>query len=595
MIERVPNCGQYGVNNDLSQHELPINVWTDAQNIRFLDGYVNQVLGYGEVYGTPSITPHHVLPVIIAGARYWIYASLAKIYCTTITAGAAVHTNLTRQTAGNDVDYTATANSWTSAVLGGVPILNPGNATDVPQFWDLNTANNFAALTNWPASTYCKSMRAYKNSLVALNITKSSTNYPYMIKWSHPAVPGAVPSSWDETDPALDAGEFDLAEGYDHIIDGLTLGDSLIVYKEASVWRIDYTGGQSIYSTRKVLGTSGAMNRNCIVEIDGFHVVLTNNDIVIHDGTQAVSVLDKTTRRWLFQNIDVDEFSRCFVFKNPFFNEVSICYPSIGADYCDSAIVYNYVDKTISKRAMPNVHHANYGQVENSLVGTWAVAVLFLFVVMMLDIIPAKNSTTAMRWHRVEHLARVFLRLTGTLVLYLSFSGAMIRALEWGIQISVFSESIASISGIKACLYIFAGITSYAVVRYGFGISLFKMFQAFIEALPLSSIPGFVILAELSYVIAHWESFDLKETMILAPAPNPRQVTNTHALGKIIYTDYVFFLETAGLILLVAVIGAIVLTHRKREGVKRQDVRHQVARRKDDTLRLHDIPVGKGV
>ena len=224
-----------------------------------------------------------------------------------------------------------------------------------------------------------------------------------------------------------------------------------------------------------------------------------------------------------------------------------------------------------------------------------AVAVLFLFVVMMLDIIPAKNSTTAMRWHRVEHLARVFLRLTGTLVLYLSFSGAMIRALEWGIQISVFSESIASISGIKACLYIFAGITSYAVVRYGFGISLFKMFQAFIEALPLSSIPGFVILAELSYVIAHWESFDLKETMILAPAPNPRQVTNTHALGKIIYTDYVFFLETAGLILLVAVIGAIVLTHRKREGVKRQDVRHQVARRKDDTLRLHDIPVGKGV
>ncbi|MBP9871634.1 MAG: hypothetical protein KBC53_09095 [Nitrosomonas sp.] len=372
MIVRVPNCGQYGVNNDLSQHELPINVWTDAQNIRFLDGYINQVLGYGEVYGTPSITPHHVLPVIIAGARYWIYASLAKIYCTTITAGAAVHTNLTRQTAGNDVDYTATANSWTSTVLGGVPILNPGNATDVPQFWDLNTANNFAALTNWPASTYCKSMRAYKNSLVALNITKSSTNYPYMIKWSHPAVPGAVPSSWDETDPTLDAGEFDLAEGYDHIIDGLPLGDSLIVYKEASVWRIDYTGGQSIYSTRKVLGTSGAMNRNCIVEIDGYHVVLTNNDIVIHDGTQAISILDKKTRRWFFQHIDVDEFSRCFVFKNPFFNEVSICYPSIGADYCDSAIVYNYVDKTISKRAMPNVHHANYGQVENSLVGTWA-------------------------------------------------------------------------------------------------------------------------------------------------------------------------------------------------------------------------------
>lgn len=221
-----------------------------------------------------------------------------------------------------------------------------------------------------------------------------------------------------------------------------------------------------------------------------------------------------------------------------------------------------------------------------------AVAVLFLFVVMMLDIVPPKNGTTGTRWHRVEHLARVFLRLTGALVLYLSFSGGMIQALGWGIQISGFSESMA---GIKASLYVFAGITSYAVMRYGFGISFFKVFQAFIKALPLASIPGFVILAELSYIIAHWESFGLKEMMILAPAPNPRQVTNTHALGKIIYTDYVFFLETAGLILLVAVIGAIVLTHRKREGVKRQDVRHQVARRKDDTLRLHDIPVGKGV
>lgn len=372
MIVRVPNCGQLGVVQDLSQHEIPINAWTDARNIRFLDGYVNQSLGYGEAYNSPTIIPHHVLPIIIAGVRYWIYASLTKIYCTTITAGAAVHTNLTRQTAGNDVDYAATANSWTSTVIGGVPIMNAGNAADVPQFWDLNTANNFAALTNWPAATYCKSLRTYKNSLVALNVTKTATNYPYMVKWSHPAVPGAVPSSWDETDATLDAGEFDLADGYDHIIDGLALGDSLIIYKEASVWRLDYTGGQSIYSARRVRGTTGAINRNCIVEIDGYHIVLTTNDVVIHDGVQGVSILDKQARRWLFQNIDVDEVSRCFVFKNPFFNEVYICYPSVGSDYCDAAIVYNYVDKTISKRTLPNIHHANYGQVDNTLVGAWS-------------------------------------------------------------------------------------------------------------------------------------------------------------------------------------------------------------------------------
>ena len=368
----VKNVGQFGVVADLSEHELPINAWTDAQNIRFLDGYANQFLGHGAAYGTPSVIPYHILPVIVGSSRYWLYASLAKIYAVTITAGSPVHTNLTRQTAAVDVDYAATPNSWTSTVLGGIPILNPGNTVDPPQQWDLNVANKFTALSNWPASTYCKSMRAYKNFLVALNVTKASTNYPYMIKWSHPADPGAVPSSWDETDPTKDAGEFDLSEGYDQIIDGLPLRDSLIVYKENSVWRLDWVGGQYIFRSQKVLGMSGAMNRNCIVEIDGFHIVLTNNDIVYHDGVQATSILDKMTRRWLFQHIDVDEAYQSFVFKNPFFNEVFICYADIGSDYPNKAIVYNYKDRTVSKRTLPNIHHANFGQVDNSLVGTWA-------------------------------------------------------------------------------------------------------------------------------------------------------------------------------------------------------------------------------
>ena len=371
-IVRVPSCGSVGVNQDLSQHELPINAWTDASNIRFLDGYVNQFLGHSQAYGTPSVIPYHILPVIVGTARYWLYASLAKIYAVTITAGAAVHTNLTRQTAGNDVDYAATPNSWTSTVLGGIPIMNPGNAVDPPQQWDLNTANNFAALNNWPSSTYCKSMRAYKNFLVALNVTKGSTNYPYMVKWSHPADPGGVPISWDETDPTMDAGEFDLSEGYDQIIDGLPLRDSLVIYKEASVWRLDFVGGQYVFRASKVMGTSGALNRNCIVEIDGFHVVLTTNDIIIHDGVQATSVLDKVTRRWLFQHMDVDEAYQSFVFKNPFYNEVFICFASIGSDYPDTAIVFNYRDKTVSKRTLPNIHHANFGSVDSTLTGTWA-------------------------------------------------------------------------------------------------------------------------------------------------------------------------------------------------------------------------------
>jgi hypothetical protein len=371
-IFRVPTAGATGVVQDLSQTELPPQGFTDALNMRFLDGQATQFLGHGEIYPTAPVTPYHLLPVQVGGYRYWLYAGLAKIYAVAAPGGTVTHTNLTRQTAGVDVNYSGAAGAWTSCSLSGIPILNPGNTSDPPQAWDLNLAHKFAALSAWPASTYCKSLRAYKNQLVALNVTKGATNYPFMVKWSHPADPGSVPISWDPTDPTVDAGEVDLAEGGDPIQDGLQLGGTFIVYKQSSVWRMDYTGGAFINSFTKVLGTSGAMNVNCVVEIDGFHVVLTNSDIIVHDGQSAQSVLDKQMRRALFQKIDVSGFGLCFVAKNPFLNEVWICFPSGGATTCDTALVWNYKDKTTTFRQLPNLNYAAFGQVETALAGLWS-------------------------------------------------------------------------------------------------------------------------------------------------------------------------------------------------------------------------------
>lgn len=297
-LVRVPAAGQVGVNRDLSSHELPLNAWTDALNVRFLDGMAWQFYGHGEVFAGAPVVPYHVLPVNAGGVRYWVYAGLGKIYAVTGNGSSVVHTNLTRSSGG---DYTGAANAWTSTLLSGIPILNPGNAVDVPQRWNLDIASGkFTALDNWPASTYCKVMRAYKNYLVALNVTKGTTPYPYMVKWSHPADPGAVPISWDETDATKDAGETDLADGYDPIVDGLALRDSLMIYKEASTWRMDFTGGPYVHKFQKVLGTSGLLSRNCVVEVDGWHFCLTGSDVVIHDGQATQSVLDKQTRRFLF-------------------------------------------------------------------------------------------------------------------------------------------------------------------------------------------------------------------------------------------------------------------------------------------------------
>lgn len=353
MLVPVNNAGAAGVVRDLSVTELPVNAWSDALNIRFLDGMAYQSYGHESIY-PPAVTPLHLLPVTVAGDKAWLYAGAAKLY---IVSSAGVHANITRQTASVDVNYTATPNAWTSCVLGGVPILN--NGVDAPQQWLLT--GKATALSAWPAATTCAVMRAFKNSLIALDVTKGAVRYPYMVKWSHPADPGTVPATWDPADATKDAGEFDLSDGYGYIIDGLALRDSFMIYKTDGVFRLDYTGGAFIYRNQKVLGMSGALARNCVAEIDGMHFVLTASDIVIHDGQQASSILDKKARRSFFSDMDSANAGLSFVFRNPFFNEVWVCYPQAGSSVCDKALIYNWVDKTVTYRTLPNLHHAACG------------------------------------------------------------------------------------------------------------------------------------------------------------------------------------------------------------------------------------------
>lgn len=368
----VPNAGAVGVIKDLAQHALPLGAWTDAKNMRFRKGSAIQFFGHGPSHGAPAVVPQHLLQLNIGADSYWLYAGAEKIYAATVIDGQAIHTNLTRQTLDKDVNYSGVPNSWTSTLLSGIPIINPGNGIDPPQQWNLDPKRRCKVLDNWPAGMFCKSMRTYKNFLVALGVNDKGVDYPYLVVWSNPADPGGVPTSWEFDNENSESGKTDLAEGGDRIVDGLQLRDSFMIYKEQSVWRMDLIGGLFVFSFRKVLGVSGAMNRNCIVELDGYHCVLTNTDVVVHDGQSATPVLDNVAREALFQDMDTDYNDRAFVFKNPFLNEVFICYASIGASAPNKALVWNYKDKTVTYRDIPNLNHACYGKVDNSLGDSWA-------------------------------------------------------------------------------------------------------------------------------------------------------------------------------------------------------------------------------
>ncbi len=116
-----------------------------------------------------------------------------------------------------------------------------------------------------------------------------------------------------------------------------------------------------------------------------------------------------------------------------------------------------------------------------------------------------------------------------------------------------------------------------------------------VQYMPLGLLIGVIILLELGMAIGVWQFADLAPELRQAVAPDPQEVQNTAALGRLIYDDYILLFQLAGLILLVAMIGAIVLTLRHRPYIKRQDVLAQMYRDPAKALELKDVKPGQGL
>ena len=114
-----------------------------------------------------------------------------------------------------------------------------------------------------------------------------------------------------------------------------------------------------------------------------------------------------------------------------------------------------------------------------------------------------------------------------------------------------------------------------------------------LQYLPIGALVGFVLLAELLMVVGAWTINPSMPRTITAPIS--QTVTNTEALGHVLYTQYIYYFQAAGLVLLVAMIGAIVLTLRHRVSVKRQDINVQNARTRETAIEIRQVRPGQGL
>ena len=141
-------------------------------------------------------------------------------------------------------------------------------------------------------------------------------------------------------------------------------------------------------------------------------------------------------------------------------------------------------------------------------------------------------------------------------------------------------------------VYVGAVAVLFLFVVMMLDINFAELREGFLQYLPIGAVVGVILLAELALVGGSWVlSEGPAETSL--PVPDEK-MTNTHALGHILYTDYIYLFQAAGLVLLVAMIGAIVLTHRRRTGVHRQRIAAQLDRRREDTLEVVKVPAEGG-
>jgi NADH-quinone oxidoreductase subunit J len=148
---------------------------------------------------------------------------------------------------------------------------------------------------------------------------------------------------------------------------------------------------------------------------------------------------------------------------------------------------------------------------------------------------------------------------------------------------------------ILVVVYVGAVAVLFLFVVMMLDVDFAELRQGFLTYLPIGALIGVVLAAELITVVAAWAIGPVAPNFITAPIPSMSDVSNTQALGLVLYTRYVYFFQSAGVILLVAMVGAIVLTLQHKPNVRRQSISDQVARGPASAIEIVKVKSGQGL
>ncbi|TYC58592.1 NADH-quinone oxidoreductase subunit J [Rhodobacterales bacterium] len=144
-------------------------------------------------------------------------------------------------------------------------------------------------------------------------------------------------------------------------------------------------------------------------------------------------------------------------------------------------------------------------------------------------------------------------------------------------------------------VYVGAVAVLFLFVVMMLDVDFVELRQGFLHYLPVGALVGIILLVELLMGLGAWVIAPQVLSHGVEPMPALNEVSNIQALGSVLYTKYIYFFQIAGLVLLVAMIGAIVLTLRHKPNVKRQSIPDQVARTRETSVEVRKVESGKGI
>lgn len=377
----VRSLGAIGVIADTSPYSLPLNAFSKGVNVVFDEGRVQRSPVFKTLYSAirsaisfdSSAGSFNASPGTFENAVGGLSAAQRFIgsYATPKTEAILVCDvdGTVREYINGNLSIVSTSTGatnnapWTHTQAAGLSML--ARKGMVPLIRNLATEGSYMPLRgDWNATHTCAVMRTYNDFLIALNVTKGTTEFPTMVKWCHPlqySPSTATGIVWAIDDPTKLSGENPIGEMKTPLRDGVSLGRSFILYSQDQVWTMDYTGSGEVFNFRKLFSHGGIIGTSCAVEVESKHFVFGEDDIYAHDGMSIRSISDERIRKLVYRTMDRSKRDSFFVHHDSALNLVYFCYVSKdavaypGTAYCNQAAVYNYRNDTWTFMDLPNI------------------------------------------------------------------------------------------------------------------------------------------------------------------------------------------------------------------------------------------------